>query len=382
MSHPVCLLKCPAYDQVKEALLKAFTLLDVFPLFEHKSVFLKVNLMKGAPPERALNTHPEFIRAMIQIVRAQGGTVMVGDSSGLLGFTKPAFDAAGITAIVEEEGGELVNIDAGPLVKQDVEGTSMGSFWVSTKVLEAEVRVTLPKLKTHTLTQLTGAVKNQLGLLPGGTKPALHRIAPRVENFCRALVAINRAVTFDLAAMDGILALEGGGSDKGRPKHAGVLLVSRDLVALDSVAATIMGMEPSDVPTNPIGKELGLGESDLNRIEIRGDSLNECISPFRLPGREFKRIPFVARRVYQLRETIIKPTVVEESCTQCRRCVEACPVDAIEMNPLPKFKKNCINCFCCYECCPDNAIRLSSPWYFRPLVRKRLAGLSLDERRQ
>jgi uncharacterized protein (DUF362 family)/NAD-dependent dihydropyrimidine dehydrogenase PreA subunit len=380
MKHPVCLLKCPDYDQVKEALLRAFTLLDVLSLFENRSVFLKVNLMKGASPERALNTHPEFIRAMIQIVRAKGGTVMVGDSSGLLGFTKPAFDAAGITAVVEEEGGELVNIDAGPLVKQEVTGASMNSFWVSTKVLEAEVRVTLPKLKTHTLTQLTGAVKNQLGLLPGGTKPALHRIAPQVENFSRALVAINRAVRFDLAVMDGILALEGGGSDQGKPKRAGVLLASRDFVALDSVAAKIMGMEPSAVPTNTIGKETGLGECDLDRIEIRGDPLTDCIDPFLLPGREFKKIPFVARTVYRIRENIIKPAVVKDKCTQCGQCVEVCPVDAIEMNPLPELQKNCINCFCCYERCPDDAIRLTSPWYFRPFVRKRLAGLSLEEK--
>lgn len=380
MGHPVCLLKCADYDQVKEALLKAFALLDVFSLFERKRVFLKVNLMKGAPPERALNTHPEFIRAMIQIVRAKGGTVMVGDSSGLLGFTKPAFDAAGITAVVEEEGGELVNIDAGPLVKKEVDGTTINAFWVSTKVLEADVRVTLPKLKTHTLTQLTGAVKNQLGLLPGGTKPALHQCAPHVEHFCRALVAINRAVRFDLAVMDGILALEGGGSDKGRPKRAGLLLASRDLVALDSVAAKIMGMEPLAVPTNAIGKEQGLGENDLDRIEIRGDPLTDCIEPFVLPGREFKKIPFVARKVYQLRENSIKPALVGERCTRCGKCVEVCPVGAIEMNPLPELKANCINCFCCYEQCPDNAIRLATPWYFRPFIRKRLAGLSLEER--
>jgi ferredoxin len=217
-----------------------------------------------------------------------------------------------------------------------------------------------------------------MGLLPGGTKPAIHQIAAAVDNLCRALVEINLSVRFDLAVMDGILALEGGGSGQGRPKPAQVILASRDLVALDSVAATIMGMESSDVPTNPIGRESGLGENDLSRIEIRGASLKDCINPFLFPGRELKKIPFIARKVYHLRENIIKPIVVNSKCTQCLKCMELCPVNAIEMNPLPQLNKNCINCFCCYENCPDDAIQLISPWYFRPLVRKRLAGLSLE----
>ena len=378
MKTTVCLLRCPDYGEVKEVLIRAFSLLDVFSLFKKKKVLLKVNLMKGASPERALNTHPEFIRAMIQIVHSQGGKVIVGDSSGLLGFTKPAFQASGIAKVTEEEGAELANFDAGPFIRHTVHGRILKSIWVPKKVFEAEVLITLPKLKTHTLTRLTGAVKNQMGLLPGGTKPAIHQIAPKLNDLCRALIEINLAIKFDLAVMDGILALEGGGSEKGRPKKAEVVLVSRDLVALDSVASKIMGMEPSHVPTNSIGKESGLGESNLNEIEIRGDPLSECINPFLLPGKELKRIPIVARKVYQLREKVIKPVVVKENCTLCGRCKELCPVDAIEMNPLPVLKESCINCFCCYENCPDGAIRLSSPWYLRPLIRKRMAGLSLE----
>ena len=169
MKTTVCLLRCPDYGEVKEVLIRAFTLLDVFSLFKKKKVLLKVNLMKGASPERALNTHPEFIRAMIQIVHSQGGKVIVGDSSGLLGFTKPAFQASGIAKVTEEEGAELANFDAGPFIRHTVHGRILKSIWVPKKVFEAEVLITLPKLKTHTLTKLTGAVKNQMGLLPGGT---------------------------------------------------------------------------------------------------------------------------------------------------------------------------------------------------------------------
>jgi len=377
---PVCLLRCPDYGQVKEVLFEAFSLLDVLSLFENKKVLLKVNLMKGASPERALNTHPEFIRAVIQIIRSRRGEVMVGDSSGLLGFTDPAFRKAGIAKVVEEEEAELVNFDAGPLVQKKVEGNILKSFWVSRKVLDADVLVTLPKLKTHTLTRLTGAVKNQLGLLPGGTKPALHQRFPELDNFCRALVEINLAVRFDLAVMDGVLALEGGGSEKGLPKHAGVILASRDLVALDTIAAKIMGMDPFDVPTNLVGKECGLGESDLSQIEVRGDTLKDRINPFLPPRGEWKKVPFIARKIYQIRQNIIKPEVVKKNCNRCLKCVELCPVDAIEMNPFPQLKENCINCFCCYENCPEDALHLTSPWYFRPLVRKKLAGLSLGKK--
>ena len=197
-----------------------------------------------------------------------------------------------------------------------------------------------------------------------------------MDTLCRALVEINLAVRFDLAMMDGILALEGGGSESGRPKKAGVILASRDLVALDSVAAKVMGMEPSAVPTNKVGKEYGLGEDNLSRIEIRGDSLEDCLHTFLPPGRELKKIPLVAYLMYHFRQKSIKPLILDSACTRCRRCEGVCPVGAIEMEPVPHLKESCINCFCCYENCPEKAIGLSTSWYLRPVVRRRLAGLS------
>ncbi|MDY6862774.1 MAG: DUF362 domain-containing protein, partial [Thermodesulfobacteriota bacterium] len=179
------------YKDVKAGIEKAINLLDNVPSFYDKRVLLKVNLMKGAPPDRALNTHPEFVRAMIRIVKEKGGKPLVGDSSGLVGLTNKAFEASGIAKVAKEEGAELKNFDAMTLHKKEIPGEIIQNIWIPEELLKIDVRITLPKLKTHTLTVLTGAIKNQMGLLPGGTKSKIHQLVPAVRKLSRALVDIN-----------------------------------------------------------------------------------------------------------------------------------------------------------------------------------------------
>ena len=136
---------------------------------------------------------------------------------------------------------------------------------LSKTLLEADVFVTLPVLKTHATTVFTGALKNQFGCYPQHDRILLH---PKLD---RALVLINEILRPRLAVMDGIVAMEGRGPINGRPRRFDTLLGSRDPVALDATAMRLIGLDPYTSRHVRWAAEAGLGEIAAERIEIDGD---------------------------------------------------------------------------------------------------------------
>jgi len=340
-----------------------------------RKVFLKVNLMKGAPPGKAWNTHPEVVRAVIRWVRSRGGEPRFGDSCGVPGHTMAAARSAGYLALASEEGVPFVDLDSGDFVQLDSSDPGLGRFWVPKAVLDAEVRITLPKLKTHTLTGLTGALKNQMGLLPGGTKAALHVRSRNVEGLARAIVEINRKVPFHLAVMDGGIALEGGGSRKGRPRWLGCVLAGTDLLAVDMGACRLMGWDPSDIPTNRAAREMGLGPASLDVLRWEGDPLPEGTAPFRRPPKDPKLHPWISRFIYRLRERSFRPEHDPGVCRDCGECERVCPTGAVTRRPGSWIRwEDCIRCLACTNRCPEGALPLRGLWYLGPFLRSRMGG--------
>jgi len=380
-SPKVSLVRCADYSRVEDSVRRALDLLGGLPSLAGKRVLLKVNLMKGTPPERALNTHPDFAAACVRVFREAGAEVSVGDSSGILGHTGEAFESSGIGPAIREGGGEVVNFDASRLREVELPGTSVKKVWIPEEVFEADFLVTLPKLKTHTLMKMTGAVKNQVGVLPGGSKCRIHSFDPRPDSVARTVVALNLAVKPSLGIVDGVWGTDTGGSASGKRRDYGVIAAGADLVALDSVVSRIMEIPPLLVPTTRLGEEMGLGAADPACIEVLGDPLEESISAAKVPGRDWKGLPVLGGIAYRVRGSSFFPLVDENHCEQCKTCSEVCPVDAVRYDPFPRFTEDCMYCFACYENCPSRAIRLECRWYLKPMVRSRAEGL-VDTRRK
>jgi uncharacterized protein (DUF362 family)/Pyruvate/2-oxoacid:ferredoxin oxidoreductase delta subunit len=338
-------------------------------------VYLKVNLLIRATPDRAITTHPSLVRALVRAVRAAGASdVAVGDSPG--GRTTPAiaravFAASGIAAVCAEEGARVSLLDDA-VVRVPVDGRLYKAFNLGREAVEADVLISVPKLKTHGFMMMTGGVKNLFGCIPGLEKAQFHAKVPDREDFAEMLVDLMLACSPELTVMDAVVAMEGDGPSGGTPRHVGALLASANPAALDVVAAAITGFDPMDVYTVGAAARRGLAPSDPDAVDVRGVPWREMAVPdFARPARDIsRRMPAGVDRWMRRRFTSRPRLDSPEACTRCRTCEKACPVSAIAMGEAgPVFDHDtCIRCYCCQELCPENAIGLRTPWLLAALL--------------
>jgi hypothetical protein len=129
--------------------------------------------------------------------------------------------------------------------------------------------VHLPTVKTHSYTTYTGALKNAFGGLLNRQRHYTHTW---IHETLVDLLAIGREIHAGMfATMDGTTAGSGPGPRTVRPHDKNVILASADQVAIDSVAAKLMGFNWRDLPCIALSHDYGLGVGDPADIEIVGD---------------------------------------------------------------------------------------------------------------
>lgn len=376
----VAVIGCTSYDrvEVQEAVSRGLGLLGGAKAFVQpgERILLKPNLLLGRTPERAVNTHPSVFQAVATAFQAAGAKLSYGDSPGF-GRPQAAAQRAGLLEIARELGIEPADFTGGETVSFP-EGRQNKQFTIANGVLNADGIVSLPKLKTHGLTRITGAIKNQFGCIPGTLKLEFHARLPRVDLFSQMLVDLNRFLKPRLFIMDGIVAMEGNGPQNGTPCPMNVLLFSRDPVALDATACRLIGLDPKLVPPIQYGIEFELGTSE--NISYLGDAIESFVNREFVVNRrplstteEPGRVNRMARRF-----VVPKPFIRAAKCTKCGTCVSVCPVDpkAVEFRgagrtapPVHDYQR-CIRCYCCQELCPEGAIEVATPLLGRLLHRR------------
>jgi Pyruvate/2-oxoacid:ferredoxin oxidoreductase delta subunit len=244
------------------------------------------------------------------------------------------------------------------------------SYFIAEKLASADVIINLCKLKTHSLTLYTGAIKNMFGAIPGVKKGEFHKIAPKVRDFSEFLVDIFEAAKPHISIMDAVIGMEGNGPSSGQAKKFGYIIASRDAVALDAVGSYIMGYDVDEILTTEIAHQRNLGEKDFNRIKFRG-IVKEDLAQYQIilpTNRLYQSLPeFLLKLAGKL--VWIRPKANEKKCKRCGMCITNCPVKAMEsVDGFPVIDYNiCIKCFCCDEICPYNAIDLQMSWLARKL---------------
>ena len=333
-------------------------------------ILLKPNLLKKAEVEKAVITHPVVVGAFAGILRESGyENIVLADSCGH-GTTQAVIRGTGMDTYLEKYHIPAVDYSEGVKTAYP-QGVQAKEFILPKELLEQDCVISLSKMKTHALERITGAVKNSYGFVYGFHKAKGHTQYPSADSFARMLIDLNKCVAPKLYVMDGIVAMEGNGPASGTPVHMGVLLLSTDPVALDSVCCSLMNLEPELVPTNVQGEKMGLGvwrEEAIEVITRDGPlTLSQVGERFGKPDYDVNRGKEVRRLWRQIRwisrHFQRKPYVVESRCIRCGICVEACPVEGKALHlikpsaPVYDYKK-CIACFCCQEMCPAKAIQV------------------------
>lgn len=319
-------------------------------------VLIKPNMLQAKSPEAFITTHPAVIEAVINILKDAGAVPMVGDSPGgpARGMEK-FWKITGFCDVCKRTGAQLVNFEKSGIYELE---RNSRKYRIAKPVIDADVFINLPKIKTHGLTKFSCAVKNTYGVIPGLQKTDYHKLAPKPSDFAGIIVDVFALSKPHLNIIDGVVGMDGMGPSAGNPKEIGVVIASDDAVAADSIICYYLGKNPMEVPTNRIAHEQGLGESLIENIKVLGEFPQ--IDNFKWPPNfagSMEMIPSsISRALMKLWWS--RPAIDPELCTNCNICVKSCPTDAIlKERPTPVFEYDkCINCLCCMEMCPEKAV--------------------------
>ncbi len=353
----VSIVRCQDYDaeRVFGSVKKAVDLVGGMESFVKPGmkVLLKPNLLSARSPEDAVDTHPEVVRAVARLVRSAGAVAFIGDSPG--GYGKNAeevFVKSGMRKMADEEGVELVKFNSSKFV----DGLPISRF-----VFDADLIISIPKFKTHSITVLTAAIKNMFGTVVGLAKAGCHSKAPKERDFAKIIAKVYSISKPHLNILDGIVAMEGDGPAAGNPRPMNLLMASSDGVAIDACLARVVGVEPLDILVTMEAYEKGMGEADMARVEIVGDDINSFIAnDFKLP--QTTPLKFIPKTIIDNAAKLIrfKPYIDKSICTRCNLCKITCPVSCIEIesDSCTIDYKKCVRCLCCHEVCPYKAISI------------------------
>ena len=321
------------------------------------NVLIKPNLLAGKSPVKAVTTHPEIVRQLIQLAQRAGGSVVVGDSPGL-GKPESVARKCGIMQVVEETGARFASFQES--VPVNLATGTFHQLEVAREALEADVIINLPKLKTHQMMGYTGAVKNLFGLVVGMRKARLHLQAGTDKTFF-ALMLLELAERFKpaLSIMDAVVGMEGNGPGSGDPVQLGALLASSHPMALDTVATAMVNLPEQSVWTQRVARQTGRQGVDLAEIELLGVPLANLKTTRFRPAKSSDVNFGLPRPVKNLiKNAISAQPEITLDCQLCGHCVTHCPPQAMTMSKrgVTIDYARCIRCFCCQELCPHAAI--------------------------
>ena len=382
MNSKVAIVECPSYEPgtVENAVRRGLELVGGLGSIVRpgNSVLLKVNALMDADPDSAATTHPSLVSAVIKEVKNLGATALVGDSPGnAKADVDRTMERAGFLKAAEKAGGEIVNFQRSKIeeIPSPSGNKRIKNIKICRAVLDADVIINLPKLKTHNWTLFTGAVKNMFGAVPGFNKSRYHILSPQPYHFSESLVDILEIAQPQLNIMDAVMGMEGRGPSAGDRRFMGALFFSADAVAMDAVCSAAIGYAPFAIDTTRIAHERKLGEGKLENIEIAGVPLSKVAKKdWKHSANTYsltKNIPgwlnFLLRPVTRLLR--IDPVIDQKKCEKCMICVENCPAKTIffNNNKVEIDLSQCIMCFCCAELCPYRAVKLKRSWLTRKM---------------
>ncbi len=270
--------------RVTEAIQRAIDLVDGLAILKPgDTVLLKPNLVKPAPAGSGIITDARVTDAVAKLVlKHQPGRVIIGEGSSV-GYDFPgrvdslsAMERSGTADVARKYGAQMVDLNRDEIV--DVRAPNayvMETFGVARTAYEADMIINLPVIKTHGRTGITCGLKNMKGVLPGNEKKRTHQLG-----LDRGIVDLNRVIKPHLTVVDALVGRAGTHTQDDDRVRLDCILAGTDVVAVDAVCATIMGFDVDEILHVRLADEAGLGEADLDCINVYGERIANIARPF------------------------------------------------------------------------------------------------------
>ena len=214
-----------------------------------KRILLKPNLVEPHQGAGHINTHPLIVQGAIEAFYSLGAAqVMVGEGPGHIRDTQLVIEESGFIDILGRNRVPFIDLNNDQVITVPNAGqkTDLKTLTFPSALKKVDWIVSMAKMKTHHWAGVTLSMKNLFGVMPGNyygwPKNVLH-----FAGIDKAIFDINMTLKPHFAIIDGIVGMEGDGPIMGTPKKAGVIILGRNLPAVDATAARIMGINPHKI---------------------------------------------------------------------------------------------------------------------------------------
>ena len=262
----------PEYQRIRKAVREALDLIGGVQDIIQPGDLVLINPSWVAPPverEAGCITIAEVPRALADMVRDLGARPVIAESAAVGVDSTQVIEQSGYRDLIEM-GYEVVDLKA-QKVHVDLaadNGRVFESLECWELVQQADVIISVPKLKTHDQTEMTCAIKNLKGLLTDKAKKAMHQ-----QGLFEGVIDLMSAVKPRLAVVDAIICQEGVGPIFGKPVEMNLILAGKDLVAVDATCARLIGYSPRETLLTVNAAARGLGTMSADQIVLVGAPL-------------------------------------------------------------------------------------------------------------
>jgi len=280
----VSLVKVGNYSELRKAIERSFELIGFHFTQNLRKIVVKPNMCCYSDYSTGETTDPRIVAALLDVLRGSIATdlqISVVESDASAMKLKYSSKVLGYEKMCKEKRVPLVNLtdERNEEAKVEVAGHSY-TFSLPTTIKDADLFINMPKMKYMLGTEISCAMKNIYGCNPYPKKFEYHQYLDEV------IVALNKIMKPDLCLLDGIMV-------RGKcTRKMDLLMASADPVALDTVAAKIMGINPKRISHIVLAEEEGVGTSNY---ELVGESLQVFARRFPKKGMADKARLMVGR---------------------------------------------------------------------------------------
>lgn len=285
--------RAPSESELKKATLATLDTTNFNELAESaQRIVIKPNLVTKESAQAGITADPALTEAILERLNELGkrpDQLKIAEGTAGSKTTPQVFALNGYEDLAARFDVDLVDCNTAETVKLEVPNhLSAKRLRVSKVVYDADLRISVAKLKIHSVGKVTGVMKNMMGVAPGKWKLVVH------ANVHKRVVDLNQLVLPHYGLIDGFI---GNQVDEvvSFPRQAGIVLGSKDMVALDTIAALCIGVVPTDVGYLKHSQANGFGNLDPGKIEVTGADLDEVVQRFETA----KGLPTLFRVNYQ-----------------------------------------------------------------------------------